>query len=102
MRPGEGAEQARAESQQSGAGERVLNSHHAAAENVVPLAVERDWPVQPEDHPHLEMILQVRADALGIVDQFDAVFLEMRRANDTGEHQDLRSEEHTYELPTIK
>src|SRR3546814_6377807 len=71
MRPGEGAEQARAESQRSGAGERVLNPHHSAAENVVHLAVERDWPVQPEDHPHLEMILQVRADALGIVDHFE-------------------------------
>ncbi len=52
--------------------------------------VERDALQAARDQPHLQMILQIIADARLVEHDLDAVLLQERRRTDAGELQQLR------------
>ena len=69
---------------------RILQAGHHAANRVVDDVVERDGLRAARHQPHLQMILQIVADALRIEHHLDAVALQQIRRPDAGELQQLR------------
>ena len=69
---------------------RILQAGHDAANRVVDDVVERDRLRAARHQPHLQMILQIVADAGRVEHDVDAVALQEIRRSDAGELQQLR------------